>query len=363
MRSNIRFFQNSLVLCFLFILTFQTKVLASAATQLNEPPPWSWRTGSYGLSTQLNYFNSNSNFGQTRGEFVRLTGDSKYTEAASWFGARYAFWSRFSLYAGFGFSQIRAIDTLSTKTNTGMSDAALGGHFYLLQSWINLISQFEIGLPLASAPLSQTEPTLSDGVIWSRILLHARKDFGRFSIQGFTGMRFPGGGFAKTLQYGISSELKLNPVLIGAGIDGYEAVMSDQLQFSDRSTAASLANAGSYRFREFEPALLRAKAWVGFNAGTTIDFRLAYESSLSGLRSAHGQSIILSLVFNSIPIKRLSQSGGEKISAPGTTKSFKLESEATDPEIMPQNSDFDHSSGDDLNETERLLNQGPPKKP
>ncbi|MBK7890188.1 MAG: hypothetical protein IPJ84_04865 [Bdellovibrionales bacterium] len=149
--------------------------------------------------------------------------------------------------------------------------------------------------------------------------------------------------------------------MLGGGVDGIETLLNDDLTLAERSLTTGSANGGSLRYRTFDPALLRARGWVGFKPGNTVEIRAGYDKTLTGLRTAEGQAITLNVVFSSVPRRTkatgMSENPDERISAPGTTDSFKLDSEQTDPDVIKPGNDFQPgTSGGDLNETERLLN-------
>ena len=120
-------------------------ILLSTAAKASpiETPPWSWRKGSFGISNTTEYFSSNANFGPLRGEFSRLTGDNSLTDFNSWVRGRYAFWPKFSAYGGIGLAQVRAVDAFSEKTNSGLTEAYLGGHFTVWRQFLAYFLRIE----------------------------------------------------------------------------------------------------------------------------------------------------------------------------------------------------------------------------
>lgn len=325
-----------------------------------ETPPWAWRKGSFGLSGSTEYFWSRANYGPARGEYSRLTGDNNLTDFQTWVRARYAFWSKFSVYGGTGLTQVRVLDTFNEKTNSGLSDAFIGGHFVVWREWLRMVAEIEGGMPISSVTRYQISPLVNDGAMYARALLHLRKDLGALKIFGHVGARIPTEGLAKTLHYGAFAEIPLGKIILGGGVDGIETLLNDDLTLAERSLTTSSANGGSFRYRAFDPALLRARSWIGFKPGNTVEIRAGYDKTLTGLRTAEGQAITLNVVFSSIPRRAkagVSENQDERISAPGTTDFFKLDSEQTDPDVIKPGNDFQPgTSGSDLNETERLLN-------
>lgn len=329
-----------------------------------EPPPWSWRKGSFGFSSTTEYFSTNANYDATRGSFTRLTGDNRLTDFNTWLRGRYAFWPKFSMYAGLGAAQVRALDTTSEKTTSGLTEGYIGGHFTLLRKWVLMVAEVEAGMPFdAGGPMksfssTQTAPLIDDGVYYGRALLHVRRDIKALRLFGHFGAKIPTSGLAKTLLYGLYGEFPIGDYLmVGGGIDGQETMMHDELTAAERSLTHLSTDAGSARFRPFDPAVLNARGWVGFRPGQTVEIRAGYMQTINGQRAAQGQSYLLSVVFNSMPSgkSRVKFNTGERISAPGNTGPFKLDSEKADPDVIAPTNDFEPQNKDDLNETERLF--------
>lgn len=329
-----------------------------------EPPPWTWRKGSFGISSTTEYYSTKANYDSTRGSFTRLVGDNSMTDFNTWVRGRYAFWPKFSMYAGLGLSQVRALDASAEKTNSGLTQGYIGGHFTLWREWLLMVAELEAGMPFdAGGPFKnftrgQTIPLIDDGVYYGRALLHLRRDIKSFRLFGHVGAYVPTQGLAKTFLYGIFGEFPVGDyMMFGGGVSGEETLMKDELTQVERAVTQASANAGSARFRAVDPALLNVRGWVGFRPGRTVEIRAGYEQSINGQRTAQGTAYTLSLVFNSMPGRNVRKKfdAGERISAPGNSGPFKLDSEKPDPDVISPGNDFEPQRGDDLNETERLF--------
>lgn len=350
----------------LMFLTSGTMASHSSASPV-ETPPWSWRKNSFGISSTSEYFSSNANFGPKRGEFTRLPGDNHLTDFNTWLRGRYAFWSRFSMYAGAGLGQVRALDSVNEKTNSALTEAYLGGHFTVWRKWLLMVAEIEAGMPLDyGGPLKkfhngQTVPLVADGAYYGRAVLHMRRDISFFRLFGYVGAHVPSDGLAKRLLYGVYGESPIGDYLmIGGGLDGQEVLINDELTALERTVTNDSANSGSQRYRSFDPAVMRLRGWLGFKPGRTVEIRAGYMQTITGLREAQGSAFTLNVVFSSIPkaqarSQRRSQPQ-ERISAPGNTRDFRLDSEYPDPDVIAPTNDFSPQGGDDLNETERLFN-------
>lgn len=353
---------------FSFCTILMGALISTAQASPIETPPWAWRKGSFGISSTTEYFSSSANYDTVRGQFTSLPTGNTFTDFNTWLRGRYAFWPKFSMYAGAGIGQVRAVDPINEKTNSGLTQAYVGGHFTVWRQWLLMVAEVEAGLPLdAGGPMknlsrTQTIPLIDNGVYYGRALLHMRRDISRFRLFGYVGANLPTGGLSKSLLYGVYGELPVgNFLMFGGGVDGKETLLHDELTEAERTVTLASADAGSARYRSYDPAILRARGWVGFKPGQTVEIRAGYMQTITGQRDAAGQAYTLSVVFSSIParkpgVKFDAGSSTDRISAPGNTGPFKLDSEKSDPEVIAPKNDFEPQHGDDLNETERLFN-------
>lgn len=264
-----------------------------------EAPPSSWRKNSWGFSMVGEYFTSRANYDDVRGSFERLPGANSYSVLDSTVRGRYAFLPRFSGYGGFGFAHASASDSRATKTNSGVTNLFLGLNYQLSRKWIRLLPEVEAGFALNSNQIAMSTPMIGEGAPYARVGLWAIKPIRRFVIRGYLGVWSPFDGLAKRLQYSATGELGVwKRFLVGGGLNGYEAFTTDGSPQSSRKAAVFAANAGSARYWAFEPALLETRIWFGFKPDRFSSARIGFAKTLNGLRTAEGQSMLLSYVFN-----------------------------------------------------------------
>ncbi|HRK08095.1 MAG TPA: hypothetical protein PLZ57_10030 [Pseudobdellovibrionaceae bacterium] len=326
-----------------------------------EQPPWGWRKASFGFGGSTRYTTTQANYGPGRGEFTRLTGDNQLTAFETNFRGRYAFWPKFSMYAGGAFSQVRAIDSVNEKTNNGLTEINAGGHFVVWRNWLIMIAEVQGGIAMSKNTRLQTAPLLHDGVSYAQAVLHMRKNIGRTRWIGHVGANFPSDGFAKKVLYGFVGELPIgDAMLIGGGVEGYDSMITDELTESERNLSINAANAGSQIFAAWDPAQTSFKVYAGFLPGRTVDIRAGYQQSFTGLRAPHAQTFFLSLNFGSVPRRggtRVTTPPGIEPVSPNDQDGFRLDNEKTDRTIFtPEEDGFEPARiENDLRETERLL--------
>lgn len=302
---------RTIALSTLVFLTLWTGVRASAVTAY-EAPLGGWQHDSFGLSLSTEYFMSKANYSDTRGSYERLLGDSSFTSWESHLRGRYNLNEAFSFYAAQGFTNSHAVDALNDKTNSTLTDLSLGADFLLNKKYVHLIPELQIGFPLNSAPANQTSPLTSDAVFFTRIGMFFYKPFRHFRLGGYTGLHVNTDNLPSKFLYEATIDVRLfRIVTIGGGIDGYETVIGDRVTYQERYQYNLKTDAGSQRFRSFDPALLEGRAWIGFWPEKTLWVRVGYAKTLNGMHTAEGQSLLLSLAYNS-----QSLSGGSREATP-----------------------------------------------
>lgn len=345
-----------------FVFIFFNSLCALAIDSV-EAPPSNWKKGGWGFSAQAEYFQSRANYDEVRGSYSKLATNNSFNSLESTSRIRYSLSRTFSFYAGLGVSQARAIDSVSEKTNSGLSQALIGGDFLLWNRWIRLVPEVQLGATLAPIKKNQTQPLYGDGVNYLSIGLHALKPFSYFRLTGYAGAYIPADGFAKLFRYSLGADWRFTKrFAVIAEISGYETLLKDELTLAERSTTTTSANAGSMRFATYNPALLESRIWLGFKPDDDFELRAGYGKTIDGVRSAEGQSILFSLSFNQFPYanKRRSSGGSKRQnqSAPRSESSskFKAQPESTETLLPQAPTEFPNTDGDDsLDDAEQIL--------
>lgn len=332
-----------------------------------ELPPNSFRAGSWGVSTQTEYFNSDANFTENRAQFERLNQDSSFSNLTTSLKGRYHPSKSWGFFGGLTLSQTRTVDPVNEKTNTGIGEFFAGLYSPFSIGRTRIIGELEFSLPASFGGLASFEtpiqrtPLLNDSSPFARGLIHAQRRFGSWRLLGYLGARIPTDGLATTALYMASVERTfIRSWSLALGLHGFETVLSDQKTRIDRTSTANTAGAGSFRFRSYNPALTSAFAATTLNLNTNWSVRLGYDSPLIGLNTAYGHLFLLQIQYQFAPAlkKRKRIRPEDRVTAPGNSPNFKIEAESLDPAVIAPESDFEPSGRDDLNETERLLKEG-----
>ncbi len=348
------------------LFTCAVGLFASPAFGLTVPetPPSSWNQGSFGVQTTSEYFLSHANYSDTRGSWENLPNNNKWSSFENQLKLRYGFTSMISLFGGIVANGVTATDTTvlnpdKTSTNT---DAIFGGaDFLLARRWWRVVPEVEGGYSLNDFKRGQTTPLTSDGAPYVKLGLFMFKPYRYLRFEAYTGFHLPGVDLAKRFAYRLGAEVALfGAFTFGGGVQGYETVLSDATTSVDRKLTQTSADATSARFWAYNPALLEVNGWIGLRFDRSFGVRLGYAKTLNGVRAAEGQSILLSLYYNSpgngpSPIPR--RIGTPRVSVGSTpiapkshTEDFRTVPEPTDPELFEQ-------TNESLDSTERLFDR------
>lgn len=343
----------------LTLISLSASVLVSFSQKANalsvpETPPSAWNEGSFGIQTSSEYFTSKSNYDVKRGKFEALPNGNSWNSFENRFKARFAPTRNFSLFAGTGFTSANATDLINEKSNSGLTEVFAGANFLLTRRWWRVVPEIEASYPLEETEYGQTNPTTSDGVAYARAGVFLFKPYKYMRFESYLGFHFPGQGLSKRFMYSLAAEVALfGGFTVGGGVQGYETLISDDASYAERRFTSAAANATSDRFWAYNPALIEGRAWLGLRLDKSFNVRLGYLKTVNGIRTAEGNSILLSLNYNSAgrgtraSTRESREIRVEKVPVAQKNSGFRTQPEANDPELFDQR--------DSLDNTERLL--------
>lgn len=342
----------------LFAIVSATALHAGALTA-PETPPSAWSKDSVGVQTQSEYFFSHANYGESRGSFENLSTSNKWSSFENRLKTRYGFTNAISLFGGIGASASTATNFGVDRNNSAVNEVFAGVDFLLARRWWRVVPEFEASYPTDQTTKLQTNPLTSNGAAYANLGVFLFKPYRYLRFEGYLGFHLPGEDLAKRFVYSLGAEIAMfGAFTVGGAVQGYESVVADATSNAERKLTQATADATSERFWAYNPALLEAKGWIGLRFDRSFGVRLGYAKTLNGVRTAEGQSVLLSLYYNTAG----NSSGYAASSAAGQTQrrgmpqvaprptTFKTAPEPNDPEL------FDQQKEDSaLDNTERLF--------
>jgi hypothetical protein len=343
---------------FLIPLVFSLSAVTTAhAYTVPETPPSAWNRGSFGVQTHSEFFSSHNNYEETRGSFDKLVNDNKWTSFENRVKLRFGLADWASVYTGVGAASTSATSNGVTRNNASLNEVYLGADFVLARRWWRVIPEIEASYPTDETNRLQTNPLSSDGVAYANAGIWMFKPYRYLRFEGYIGMHMPGQQFATRFMYNLGAEVAaFGAFTFGGAIQGYESVIADGTSHAERKLTQASADGTSMRFWAYNPALLEAKGWVGLRFDKSFGVRLGYSKTLNGVRTAEGQSFLLSLYYNTVG------TGARRGPGPASPRerererdrdNFKTEPEPNDPQIFEQPKTPDAT----LDSTERLFDR------
>jgi len=324
------------------------------AVTANEAPPISWSGHSFGLSYSGEYFMTNANYGQSGGSYAGLPNGSSFTTFESHLRARYNLNSQISLFGGTGISTVRAVDNVynNNKTNTNLTDIFIGGDYELTKKYLHIVPELMSGYPVDHTDPNQYAPLTSDGVAYVRAGAFIFKPFKNWRLGTYLGVNQPLEALATRVLYEATFDMRLFSIFSwGLGIDGYQAVISDSTSFANRYTTQQKADATSERFYSYNPALTEARAWIGYRPDKSFWLRIGYAQTLNGVNTAQGESILLSIAYNSPSNSSGDSSRASKIDQDRAMRGFEPDIEATEQGIFEEQEEATEGAGPRIHKT------------
>jgi hypothetical protein len=351
-----RIYLHSLILLVTLLVTpLVTSGNANALT-VPETPPSAWNKGSFGVQSQSEYFFSHANYGESRGSYENLATSNKWTSFENRIKARYGFTNNVSLFGGIGANASTATNFGLDRNNSAITEVFAGVDFLLARRWWRVVPEFEASYPTDQTTKLQTSPLTSDGSAYANLGIFMFKPYKYLRFESYLGFHLPGDDLAKRFVYSLGAEIAMfGAFTVGGAIQGYESVLADGTSNAERKLTQATADATSERFWGYNSALLEAKGWVGLRFDRSFGVRLGYAKTLNGVRTAEGQSILLSLYYNTSgqPQRR----GMPQVYVGATpvaprVNTFKTQPEQNDPELFDQ-----QKEDSSLDNTERLFDR------
>jgi hypothetical protein len=285
----------SLLLLFCFSKAFAARVA--------EVPPWKWRADYWRISLMSDYFNSNSNLDSTgTNTFNRLPVDNKIQVFEFRPHIRYNFTDRSSFYFGGGLANVTSNTGIFQRNNSNLTDGFIGFDYVLIGQKIRLLTELEASYSVTPLDNNAIDTILSDGANFFRGQFFLFRPFSFANPYAHVGLKYRDQGLAQLLLYGGGIEKPFGQsFLIGAGVEGEQPLISDTKSEAYRNLLTDRVSGGSRYFDAYNPSFLEGRGWVGFKPDPLWQIKVGASQTLSGTRSAYGQTFFFSLSINLDP--------------------------------------------------------------
>nr|BFD65536.1 hypothetical protein HAGR004_05580 [Bdellovibrio sp. HAGR004] len=260
-----------------FLSIFSVSLSALALDNYKE-----FRRDRWDFEASVNYFYSEANYPSSGGGSQNLPSGNSYSLLDSSFGTRYTPKRNWSVFGWGTVSNAESKDSVATRANSSLSEAAVGFDFLMYSDAFQLIPEIIAVMPFEEVDPASDTVLNSEGVFEVRSRLIAQKDFGTLRGYGWLGFNFRGGGRSFLMPWGVGVQFKMNRLRLGGELFGYQSVSDDTTDVNAalRTSYISGVNAGSMKFYGVKPNLMDSQVYATWlmtpkwtlqvNGGTTL---------------------------------------------------------------------------------------------
>lgn len=315
----------------------------------SEASPQGYRPGYLLMEVKGDIYRTNANYDRFQGgKQSNLSGDNYYANQQYILGIRYDFNDMISAFSSMGLGFAEAQDAFTKRSRTTATDFTLGGDVKLFSTGIlSAVAEIKGSLPFNRQDHTIIDVTTGEGAATVQGGMYLAGDFNWTLVYAYLGVRYQDEGRALLMPWAVHGDFYLGDFIFAGEVSGYSAMTDDDYTKNQayKNTYNDVRNGGSWRYYAVNPTLIDVKGWVGYQITDDLTARVGYGSSVYGLRTASGQSILFELAF-----------GFDTLSDP-TPKSLRKSKTNLRDQFQP-----DLPKEDDAFRPEPPVRKAPPKK-
>lgn len=249
-----------------------------------------FRRDRWDFEMATNYFYSEANYLSGGGGSSSLLSGNSFTLWDTSFGTRYTPKKDWSVFGWGTVSNAESKDSVATRSNSSISEVALGADFLMYSDLFQLIPEFIAIVPFEKVDPSSDTVLNSEGVFEVRSRLIAQKDFGRLRGYGWLGFNFRGDGRSFVMPWGVGAQWKMPRVRLGGELFGFQSVSDDttDVDANVRNSYINGVNAGSLKFYSAKPSLVDTQFYATWLMTPKWSLQANAGATLTGSNSAAG---------------------------------------------------------------------------
>ncbi len=260
--------------------------------------PFGYKEGRWIFKAKESYFSTHRNFDK-QGLTKDLTTDQSLTLFTTTASITYDVSNKISLFSGLDAVYANSNGYDFQRTRFSPTDFKAGSDFLLWSSFVDLIPEFVVTVPILTVDPNTDDAILSEGVLEFRGGSYLSKRFSFLSTYLYLGYAMRNDGRSSLMPYDFQIFKSFKFVQLSAGIWGYESLQDDAKTDipADRNIVLARVNASSQRFYSVNPSLTEVGGSIGFTLGSEMFTRLGYSHTLTGVNTAYGDTFWLSLSY------------------------------------------------------------------
>lgn len=242
---------------------------------------WDFEIGSQYFYSEANYSSSNGSQSLLNGNHYQLLDVN--------FATRYMPKRNSSIFAWGNIGNAESKDSIATRTNSALSEAAVGFDFLMYSDAFELVPEVIAVIPFEKVDPASDTVLNSEGVLEVRSRLIAQKNYGDWRAYGWLGFNYRGDGRSFLMPWGVGAQLKFGLIRWGAELFGYQSATEDTDKDSILRTAyINGVNAGSMKFYSVNPSLMDSRVYATWLISPKWSVQAEGGMTLTGSNSAAG---------------------------------------------------------------------------
>ncbi|KYG67101.1 hypothetical protein AZI86_08805 [Bdellovibrio bacteriovorus] len=238
-----------------------------------------------------NFFYSEANYPQDGGSITNLPNGNHYQLLDVTLGTRYVPKRSWSVFGWANIGNAESKDSLATRSNSSLSEAAIGADFLMYSEAFQLIPEFTFVMPFEKINPSSDNVPNSEGVMEFRSRLIAQMNLGTSRPYGWLGFTYRAEGRSFLMPWGVGLQFKLSSLVLGAELFGYQSVSDDTDSSALRTAYINSVNAGSLKFYGKNPSLMDSQVYGTWNINRKWSLQANGGVTLTGSNSAAGYHV------------------------------------------------------------------------
>ncbi|WP_374034735.1 hypothetical protein ACES2I_02185 [Bdellovibrio bacteriovorus] len=249
-----------------------------------------FRRDHWDFEVNANYFYSEANYPASGGGSQSLVSGNSYSLIDTSFGTRYVPKKNWSIFGWGTISNAESKDSVASRSNSSISEAAVGFDFLMYSDLFQLIPEVIAVIPFEEVNPASDTVLNSEGVFEVRSRLIAQKDFGTLRGYGWLGFNYRGSGRSFLMPWGVGAQMKMQRLRLGAELFGYQSVSDDTTDVTEalRTSYINSVNAGSMKFYSVKPNLMDSQLYATWLISPKLSVQANGGMTLTGSNSAAG---------------------------------------------------------------------------
>lgn len=280
-------------------MSFLSSLLVLLLSSQLQANPYSKREGRLTFDFKSTYLSTTENL-DSSGDIVDLPNNNKFEEIKTNIKGEYDY-SRYTTFiTDLTVNSVTSNDGISERTETALSDIALGFEYILSRKNTFLVMpSFLVKIPLATYSETTDSVLLNNNSIDVEAIVNISKRMQSFYLRAYGGFTYRTEGLSWLAPLGAEVFYISRRFMLGGGIESIFSVTDDD-HTSDtnrRTDVTNRVNGGSLAYYAVNPSVTKAYGLFKFYVEPQLYLGLGIKQSLFGENAAYGTEFLANIGF------------------------------------------------------------------